>query len=217
MKRDVIICLDLASDAGWAVFGLDGRLIASGVWDVGRRKGAHEGERWATWRWNVAALLAEYAGRVAALAYERPLLYARKGAGADYNTARVIFGQAAVAEAEAFVQVVEVITVQPSEMKQELAGSGNASKDMMIAAAEEKWGPLSIEADGTDATKKKRSDEADARAVGMYVLSHYDLAALAIGETKLTPEAAAKAREKAEKKAAAKARKKARKRAKGDG
>jgi Holliday junction resolvasome RuvABC endonuclease subunit len=168
----VIVCLDLANDAGWAVFDLDGKLIASGTWRVGRRPKSHPGERWSEFRFELAALLEVYRGRVVCVAYERPIIY---GGPRSYNTARIIFAQAAIADSVALLYGIDlVIEVQPKAMKKLLTGNGNASKALMSTKAEEKWGALAQDDDGTEIAVKLRGDEADARAVGNYVLTNHE-------------------------------------------
>jgi len=177
--RDVVINLDLGSNAGWAVFSLGDELLESGSWSVGKRSGAHPGERWSSLRFELLMLLDRYRGRVSAIAFERPIIY---GGKRSYTAARVIFAQAAIVESVAFEHVVEVIEIQPSVAKKLLTGNGHATKEEMIEAAVARWGPLEREDDGREDTVKARGDEADARAIGHYVLGAYCLEGLAAGE-----------------------------------
>lgn len=172
--RDLILCLDLASIAGWALFTLDGHLHSSGVWES--KSGPHDGDRWASFRAQLCSLLARYSDRIAGIALERPVLYGSPGR--DWISGRVLFGQSAIVELEAAKWMIPSIMIPPSEIKEIVTGNGNAKKDLVVRAIETQLGPLSIRPGGSSKAErerraKARSDEADARGVGLVVLAKY--------------------------------------------
>lgn len=181
-KRDLIIGLDLASVAGWAVFDLDGKLVESGSWDVSLG-GDYQGDRWLAFHVNVTWLFERYAGRVAALVMERPVTYGKN----PWSTSRVLFGQASIAEMVAARNCCESLFVHPAQLKKRATGQGNATKRQVIDAMVEETGPLAIEPGGDTKTErarrdKARSDEADARAAALWLLDNYEREDLARGE-----------------------------------
>jgi Holliday junction resolvasome RuvABC endonuclease subunit len=179
MIRDLILCLDLASIVGWALFTIDGQLVDSGVWEI--ESGDHDGDRWASFRAKLSARLFQYRERLAGVAMERPVMYGKPGQ--DWTTGRVMFGQAAIVEMEAVRWMLPTLMIPPSEIKSVVTGNGNASKQQVITAIEAQLGQLSTRPGGRTKTDrerrdKARSDEADARGVGLVVLARYSRSAL---------------------------------------
>ena len=70
------------------------------------------------------------------------------------------FGMLGILMLKGFRLGVSIVPVHWSTMKKELAGSGKATKEQMLAAANERWPELSIET----------HDEADAVASGLVVM-----------------------------------------------
>lgn len=180
VKRDVVIGFDPASVAGWAVFALNGRLLESGAWTI--RRGDFTGDRWIDLHGRLVELFERYRGRVAAVVIERPVVYR----GIQWDTLRVLFGQAALVDLIASRHCADSVFVPPATLKKHVAGNGRASKAEVIDAVVRATGPLSTEAGGeTEAERarrdKARSDEADARATVLWLLDVYDRADLAMG------------------------------------
>jgi Holliday junction resolvasome RuvABC endonuclease subunit len=180
--RDVFGCIDLASIAGFSVFNLNGLLLESGSWAF--EPGPHKGDRWLDFRSETSRLLSRYSGRMALLAMERPVLYGDPGK--DWNTARVMFGQSALIELDAARLGIPTTMVSPSEIKMFVTGNGNAPKGEVIRAVERELGPLSTALEERTASDRKRSekarsDEADARALGLYILGSFDMTRLRAG------------------------------------
>lgn len=179
VARDLILCLDLASIVGWALFTTDGHLFASGVWEID--DGEHEGDRWSNFRTELAKFLAKYSDRLCGIAMERPILYGITGR--DWTSARVLFGQSAIVELEATRWQLPTVMVPPSEIKKLVTDNGNAPKALVTKAIEQQTGPLSTKPGGKNKTErahrdKARSDEADARGVGLVVIVKYSMSAL---------------------------------------
>jgi len=175
----LILCLDLASIVGWALWTVDGHLYASGFWEID--DGEHEGDRWASFRTQLSKFVRKYVDRLCGIAFERPILYGLTGR--DWKSARVLFGQAAVLEMEAARWQLPTAMVPPSEIKKLVTGNGNAPKAEVTKAIEIQTGPLLLKRGGKTKTEraradKARSDEADARGVGMVVLVKYSMSAL---------------------------------------
>lgn len=170
---DVVIGLDLTTCTGWAVYDLDGQLVDSGAWNLAAAGDDHEGERWIAFRGHVGKLLAAYAGRIRAIAYERP-------STEQWATARVAFGQAAIVELEAARIGVPTTVISPMTAKMVVAGHGRASKQEVQDAVVRTGGPLRTTG-STKVAEKLRSDEADARAITLTLLAIYEPADLARG------------------------------------
>lgn len=181
MSRDVVLGFDPASRAGWAALDFDARVIESGTWLV--RRGDYTGDRWLALHGHLAELFERYRGRVAALAIERPPVYD----DVRWNTIRILFGQAALAEMVAARYCVDAVFVHPSQLKKRATGSGRATKAEVVDAVVAETGPLSVEPGGDTKAEqsrreKARSDEADARASALWLLDRYDRDALVRGE-----------------------------------
>ncbi len=170
MEPDVVLGLDLTTCMGWAAFGLDIQLVESGAWNLGQPADAHDGDRWIACRGQLGKLLATFHGRICAIGFERP-------STVQWNTARVAFGQAALIELEAAKQLIPTTTISPSTLKKVVAGHGHASKQEVEAAVVRRTGALTMPA-GSKIAEKLRSDEADARAIAIAMLSIYTVADL---------------------------------------
>ncbi len=170
MVPDLVVGLDITTCMGWAVFDLDIKLVESGAWNLGQPDDAHAGDRWVACRGRLGKLFATYHGRVCAIGFERP-------STVQWNTARVAFGQATIIELDAAKQLIPTTTISPSTLKKVVAGHGHASKQEVQAAVVRSTGPLTVPGE-TKIAEKLRSDEADARAIAMAMLSIYSIADL---------------------------------------
>jgi Holliday junction resolvasome RuvABC endonuclease subunit len=166
--RDLVFGFDPASSAGWAVFDLDGNVVESGAWAVGKDGTDYPGDRWMMLEQAAASLLDRYPGRIAAAAIERP-------STVQWNTARVLFGQAAIIEWVCARAGVESVLVAPSSIKKAATGDGRADKSVVRDAMAD-LAPLQAR------TAKGREDEADARGACVWLLATHDRAALKRGE-----------------------------------
>jgi len=185
---DVVIGLDLTTCTGWAVYDLDGQLVDSGAWNLAPAGDDHEGERWIAFRGHVGKLLAAYAGRIRAIAYERP-------STVQWATARIAFGQAAILELEAARIGVPTTVISPMTAKMVVAGHGRASKHEVQDAVVRTTGPLRTTG-STKVAEKLRSDEADARAITMTLIAVYEPSDLARGHLVKRSKPAPKSRRK---------------------
>jgi Holliday junction resolvasome RuvABC endonuclease subunit len=188
---DVVIGHDLTTCTGWAVFDLGGVLVDSGAWNLAPAGDDHEGERWIAFRGHAGKLLAAYAGRIRAIAYERP-------STVQWATARVAFGQAAILEMEAARIGVPTTMISPATAKKAVAGHGRASKQDVQEAVVRTTGPLRTTG-STKVAEKLRSDEADARAIAMTLLAVYEPSDLARGRLAKRSKPAPKTRRKKDK------------------
>jgi len=171
VEPDVVLGLDLTTCMGWAAFDLDGQLLDSGAWNLSQPDDAHDGDRWIACRGKLGQLLATYHGRICAIGFERP-------STVQWHTARVSFGQAAIIELDAAKQSIPTTTISPSTLKLVVTGHGRASKQEVEAAVVARSGPLKMPGGSTKTAAKLRSDEADARAIAIALVSIYTIADL---------------------------------------
>lgn len=154
-----ILAIDPATACGWAHSN-----GASGVWDLSMRRDESSGMRLLRLQGKLAEIN-ELVG-VAVVYYE-----------AARNAAPKMQGSLVVgAELQATIKLwcesnhVEFCGVSPSTIKKHATGKGNASKQKMIEAAEQKWPDISIQDD----------NQADA----LWIL---DYAKLMLGDEKRLP------------------------------
>jgi Holliday junction resolvasome RuvABC endonuclease subunit len=171
MEPDVVLGLDLTTCMGWAAFDLDIQLVGSGAWNLGQPTDAHDGDRWIACRGQLGRLLATYHGRICAIGFERP-------STVQWNTARIAFGQAAIIELDAAKLSIPTATISPATLKKVVAGHGHASKQEVQDAVVLRTGALTMPGGTTKLAEKLRSDEADARAIAIAMLSIYTIADL---------------------------------------
>lgn len=170
MEPDVVLGLDLTTCMGWAAFDLDLQLVQSGAWNLGQPTDAHEGDRWIACRGKLGQLLATFHGRVCAIGFERP-------STVQWATARIAFGQASIIELDAAKLSIPTAIISPATLKKVVTGHGHASKQEVQDAVVQRTGALAMPG-GTKIAEKLRSDEADARAIAMAMLSIYTIADL---------------------------------------
>ena len=117
-----ILGLDLATITGWAVS--DG---SSGIFSIAPRKGESVGVRYLTLRKRLNAIIEKHQD-LKLVGYEHPLL---RGYSSTYAA-----GYTAVVQEWCANHGLECAFVWPSELKKFVTGSGNASKEDVIAAVQ---------------------------------------------------------------------------------
>lgn len=121
-----ILALDLATTTGWAHTDFDG-----GAEKFTPRRGDSPGMKWLRFRaWLLEVL--QLVGKVDVIVYEQ----AHHRGGAATHSAH---GFIATLEAVAAEKGIEVTNYHTASIKKHATGSGNASKDAMVAAAKERW------------------------------------------------------------------------------
>lgn len=129
--RAFIIGIDPGTAMGWAVLDRDGARLASGVLDLSSRRHEGGGMRYVRARRRLAELLE--ACPVEALAYEEVARH--RGTAA----AHVYGGLVAVITGLCEEHKVPYQGMSVGTVKRIATGSGNASKEMMQAAARSRW------------------------------------------------------------------------------
>jgi Holliday junction resolvasome RuvABC endonuclease subunit len=132
-----IIGIDPGSRCGWAILE-NGVRIASGVWDLKGRRHEGGGMRYLRCRQYFEQLLATT--HVDAVAYEE--IRRHQGVDAAHVYGGIVGQIAAVCEDK----LVPFSGIPVSTAKRSATGRGNASKDDMIAAANNRWS-ISVEDD----------------------------------------------------------------------
>lgn len=123
-----ILAIDPATKCGWAH-----SVGASGVWDLSVRRDESAGMRLIRLRGKLEEIRMSVG--IDLIVYEAARHAATKMQGALVVTAQFT----AIIETWCVDNGVEYQGLSPSEIKRHATGKGNASKDMMIAAAREKW------------------------------------------------------------------------------
>lgn len=131
--RPVIASLDLGRTCGWAVLTDDGDRVASGVWRLPPRRGAADGQTYRAMCRRVRDLLDVYEPRV--VAYERVRRH-----GGTY--AAHVYGGLRAAMLATCQDRVPVVGLEVAAVKEAATGKGRVSKEEMIRAAVQRWGPV---------------------------------------------------------------------------
>ena len=135
-KPKTILALDLGTKCGWAIGdGLTGDNVVatrSGVWNLTPKKGDEPGRRWDLFDTFLDNLICSTP--LNAIAYEVVSRHAGTMAAHVYG------GFKALVEREAYTYFYDLIPLHVGTIKKHATGKGNASKAMMIAAANERWG-----------------------------------------------------------------------------
>lgn len=130
-----ILALDLATKCGWCVTPR-----TSGVWVLANKnRHASEGIRYITFEKRLRTAIKGL--RVEFIAYEEVRHHTSTGASHVYGGLQAILLK--VAEELG----INYQSIPVSQIKKHATGRGNANKDAMVAAAEEKWPAIRIEDD----------------------------------------------------------------------
>lgn len=146
----IVLGIDPGTHCGWALLGIGGSRLASGVWDLSTRRHEGGGMRYLRFRNYFTEALSVGGQQVGAVAYEE----VRRHMGTD--AAHVYGGIVAQLTAVAEELSIPYRAIPVGTIKKLATGKGNASKDMMLAAARQRWPSAEL----------KRDDEADALFVG---------------------------------------------------
>jgi crossover junction endodeoxyribonuclease RuvC len=141
-----VIGIDPGASCGWAA-RVDGRRIASGVWDLDARRHEGGGMRYLRARTYFRELVKRMrdGGTLDAVAYEE----VRRHRGTD--AAHVYGGIVAVIGAECEALGIPFSGVPVGTVKKLATGKGNADKDEMMAAFERDQGRKAVKHDEADA------------------------------------------------------------------
>ena len=131
-----ILGIDPGTSCGWAVLS-KGEHVASGVWDLKPRR--HEGGGMRYLR--LDAYLREALSGVGAVYIEE----VRRHAGT--SAAHVYGGILATVQKRCEAQGIPYASIPVGTVKKAATGRGNASKALMIAAAQKEWPTVEIEDD----------------------------------------------------------------------
>ena len=126
--------IDPATSCGWAVIGPEGARIASGAGKLERRRGDGAGMLYVRFERLFRELLDSYA--VTMVAYEQQ---ANRFAGSAHVGLGIMAHLQRICEEKS----VPYSGVAFSTVKKVATGNGNAKKNMMVIAAEAKWGAVS--------------------------------------------------------------------------
>jgi len=147
-----VMGLDLGTSTGWAVLDRDGGRVDSGRWRLDMlTKHGWAGRLEELERLLVAKIIRHRPARVGV---ER-IRFSVRGVDQPIAYGRLL----GVIERVCHRMDVELIEVSPGTVKLEATGKGNAQKEDMVAAANERWG-LDLMASKSKA--KSDDDEADA-------------------------------------------------------
>jgi hypothetical protein len=129
----IIIGIDPATDCGWSILRGNVRLD-SGTWHSSPPP-SRRGLRWKTLRMGFRGVLERAArlGPIAAVGYE--LVRRHEGVVA----AHVYGGIEALLEEETELHRLLLLPIEVAEVKRLATGKGNAPKDDIVRAAEERW------------------------------------------------------------------------------
>lgn len=133
-----IIGIDPATACGWAVLDEKGNRRASGVWDLSVRPGEGAGFRFVRYVGYLRQCFAAYGPlRDALLFYEAPAVHrVTMSRGADLVSGGLIAHTTYQCEAKG----IPYKDLAIATIKKHATGTGIASKRMMVAAANERWG-----------------------------------------------------------------------------
>ena len=130
-----VLGIDPGTCCGWAVLDPDGARLASGTWDLKPRRHDGGGMRYVYLRRYLAELCTALEPQ--AIGYEA----VRRHRGVD--AAHVYGGIVATLTAVAESRTIPYQGLPVAQVKRAATGKGNASKEMMVEAAQAKWGPVS--------------------------------------------------------------------------
>lgn len=144
-----ILAIDPATTCGWSY--LENGKFTAGVWFLGNNRKLHQGHLFVSMhaRLRVHAVIN---GNPDEVVYERPGIL-------QGEAKKVLPGLQAIIEFWAIQNAVTIHAYSSGEIKKHATGNGNADKEMMVAAAKEKWPNIEIET----------HDQADA----MHLLSYH--------------------------------------------
>jgi Holliday junction resolvasome RuvABC endonuclease subunit len=150
------IGIDPGTKCGWALLDAEGARLASGVWNLASRRHEGGGMRYVRARRCLGELLDSYPDSI--LGYEE----IRRHVGT--SAAHVYGGIVAVISSECEVREVPYSGRPVGSVKKHATGKGNANKELMIGAANRRWGPHMVqddnEADALWIADHIRNDEA---------------------------------------------------------
>jgi Holliday junction resolvasome RuvABC endonuclease subunit len=128
------IGIDPATSCGWAVLSPGGTRIASGRWQLERRRGDGAGMLYVRFERLFRELLAGYPGAI--VAYEQV---------ANHHVGSAHVGLGIMAHLQRICEelVVPYSGMSPATIKRHATGKGVAKKESMVAAAVARWGEVS--------------------------------------------------------------------------
>lgn len=130
-KRTIDLSLDLGTTTGWAMRNADGSLL-SGTWSFKPRRGDGAGMRFLRLQAKLDEMLNNYNMRQ--LVYELPAGHYKSGAADD-----CIKGLVSHVQSWCERNKVPCQGYSPNEIKKRATGKGNANKDAVVAAAQQRW------------------------------------------------------------------------------
>lgn len=131
----MIVGIDPGTACGWALLASDGTRSSSGEWDLKPRRHEGGGMRYLRFARLLTELI-ESGGAIEAVLYEE----VRRHAGVD--AAHVYGGIIAQLQAICEAKGIPYLGIPVGTVKKKATGKGNASKEMMIAAALIRWPEL---------------------------------------------------------------------------
>lgn len=152
-----VLALDLGTKCGYAVFD-QGKLKCSGRFNFSPRKSGLRGERWTMFALDIRVMLSEHQPDV--LAYERVRRHVGVGAAHVYGGFLAQLEEIEVTFFPTLVRQPVLLPVEVGEWKKGSVGKGNATKAEVMA-----WVRRTLR------VKPKSEDEADALAIGFYVMT----------------------------------------------
>tara|TARA_R110000824_G_scaffold192464_2_gene374625 strand:+ start:2626 stop:3111 length:486 start_codon:yes stop_codon:yes gene_type:complete len=155
-ENKTIIGLDLGTKTGWAILKPDGSRIDSGHWNLKLSRFESGGMRYIRLKAHLKYLIDNGCDN-AIVAFEA--VHRHRGVAA----AHVYGGFMATMQAQLDELGIDYVGIGVGTIKKHATGAGNASKDMMIIAAQERW--------GEDGWTTKSNDEADALWVASTFIS----------------------------------------------
>lgn len=100
--------------------------------------------------------------------YQPDYLCFEDARGVNKQHAEVLFGATGILKLHAYRRDIQIVGFAQATVKKALSGKGNATKPMMLAAAQERWPALNVTND----------DEADALGVGVAFINLVGVEAL---------------------------------------
>lgn len=142
----IYIGIDPATACGYAVIDADGNRITSGTWQL-KRKYESNGMRWI----RLHKKLSDLRDTITAEAGDIVLGYEMVSQHNGTSAAHVYGGLVAAIQAWCETVGIEYTARQVGQVKRTATGKGNASKQMMIDAAQARWDLVNIDDNEADA------------------------------------------------------------------